>query len=117
MQTKRMSGWILGFLLCALPLSAKGHIVYYVSNQTPYYLHIQIEERQFLFVEPDAEVQLDNGEEVQVRVYYSPGQQVSGSATRRLQAEVTDNMDCECDDKRYKDVDGTSWAVQPGDLN
>jgi len=67
-----------------------------ITNKTEHYIHVIVNNRSFLYVAPDDYIRGSFAvRELQVKVFYSPGQSISGRAERELQAAGEAQTSCE----------------------
>jgi hypothetical protein len=108
-----------------------------VTNLTGHYLHILIDTRTFLYVGPGGRAQIETPAYTAfVEVFYSPGQGISGRATRELTSVTNttysggsnrscsnrnDKQGCDYSDVTSAEASRTrtpmSWTVYPEDLS
>ena len=89
-----------------------------ITNKTGHYIHVLINNRSFLYIAPDDYIRASFPvRELQVKAFYSPGQDVSGMAERELYAAGTSQTGCErdviCNTVPAPNV---SWQVTAADL-
>lgn len=112
---RKLSRWVLGGLLIALPLGATPPQFYYIVNDTSYYLHVKADERMYYFLAPGDELEIEDDGDLRARVFYSPGQPVTGYATRDLRGY--DDEATDCDESRTVPADAVTWVVEADDLH
>lgn len=117
MRIKSISRWILAILLISMPLQANSGYFYYVANETGYFIHVSADEEDYLFIAPGTELEFKGDDEIRVHVFYSPGQDVTGEASRTLLGDEDKyGTDCDCDDNGVF-VGDNNWTVYAEDLN
>jgi hypothetical protein len=91
-----------------------------VQNRTPYYLHVIMNDKPYLYVRPFGEARQESGH-VLVHVFYSPGQGISGSASKTIDAVRVVGGSYEstgfgCGSGPTTHSGPTTWAVTLSDL-
>jgi hypothetical protein len=95
-----------------------------VINQTDYYLHVIIGEESFLYVSPNRAVAYTPSESyatIVVEIFYSPGQDISGNASKTFVLEPSEFAGCTCNssggcDEIVTPPSNEVWEVIPEDL-
>jgi hypothetical protein len=98
-----------------------------VVNKTTHYLHVIVDEKPYLYVSPDKSIThtTEAKPSMLVKVFYSPGQGISGSAIQTIDVYYRSaSTDCICNEEQQHDecvynppAGGSErWEVTPEDL-
>jgi predicted porin len=112
----------------AVSFSDQG-VAFTLSNRTTYYLHATVNNTSYVYIAPGGVVtyQSDTFSNVVVEVTYSPGQSVTGRASKTFEAVRQDtatrsntctdnNSDCHSTTSYSSSVSPLSWDVTASDL-
>jgi len=116
---RKISRWILSLMLISMPLSAGTDHYYHIINETDFFLNVIADQKHYLHIPPGGEVEVEGDSEIEITVYYSPGQEVTGRGERTLTSDQECcGTDCDCDDDDDSVyIANNRWTVNEHDLN
>jgi hypothetical protein len=114
---RRRVGFVLLFMVLLIPptvsIGSDGVSVRLV-NQTGYYLHIIIDNQPFLYIAPGGSASHQSSAlSAGVKVFYSPGQGVSGSMDRVVSSPLVQKSTADCS----SDCNNTNSCVTQNSLS